>query len=190
MLWLCMKLCIWAYWLILNESVSVSFQSDGTVNVFFPDTIDYDGFSMVLTPLDHHPHVNKRGIRGIQDSRHSGVLPGTFLKINGILHWLNTDVVYAFQILELYLPAIDGSLICMAALYKVPARPCFRWAAIEYITIKSFVTIFLIVTKYAILSRLLDCRELRAFPGTFFGRIPGTLNFYWCVYGMFGDIWL
>ena len=124
-----------------------------------------------------YSHVNKRGIRGIQDSRHSGVLPGTFLKINGILHWLNTDVVYAFQILELYLPAIDGSLICMAALYKVPARPCFRWAAIEYITIKSFVTIFLIVTKYAILSRLLDCRELRAFPGTFFGRIPGTLNF-------------
>ena len=47
--------------------------------------------------------------------------------------------------------------------------------------LKVFVTIFLIVTKYAILSRLLDCRELRAFPGTFFGRIPGTLNFYWCV---------
>ena len=130
-----------------------------------------------------HPaaHVNKRGILGIQDSRHSGVLAGTFLKINGVLHWLNTDVVYAFQILELYLPAIDGSLICMAALYKVPARPCFRWAAIEYITIKSFVTIFLIVTKYAILSRLLDCRELRAFPGTFLVRIPGTLNFYRCV---------
>ena len=31
-------------------------------------------------------HVNKRGILGIQDSRHSGVLAGTFLKINGILH--------------------------------------------------------------------------------------------------------
>ena len=24
------------------------------VNVFFQATIDYDGFSMVLTPLDHH----------------------------------------------------------------------------------------------------------------------------------------
>ena len=33
-----------------------------------------------------YPHVNKRGILGIQDSRHSGVLAGTFLKINGILH--------------------------------------------------------------------------------------------------------
>ena len=30
------------------------------------------------------PHVNKKGILGIQDSRHSGVLAGTFLKINGI----------------------------------------------------------------------------------------------------------
>ena len=39
----------------------------------------------------------------------------------------------------------------------------------------------MIVTKYAIFSRLLDCRELRAFPGTFFGRIPGTPYFYWCV---------
>ena len=49
--------------------------------------------------------------------------------------------------------------------------------------LKVFVTLFLIVTKYAILSRLLECRELRAFPGTFVGRIPGTLNFYWCVHG-------
>ena len=30
------------------------FQSDGMVNVFFQATIDFDGFSMVLTPLDHH----------------------------------------------------------------------------------------------------------------------------------------
>ena len=33
----------------------------------------------------------------------------------------------AFQIFELSLPAIHGRLICMAALYKVPARPSFRW---------------------------------------------------------------
>ena len=30
------------------------FQSDGMVNVFLKATIDFDGFSMVLTPLDHH----------------------------------------------------------------------------------------------------------------------------------------
>ena len=30
------------------------FQSDGMVNVYFQATIDFDGFSMVLTPLDHH----------------------------------------------------------------------------------------------------------------------------------------
>ena len=31
-------------------------------------------------------HVIKRGILGIKDSRHWGVLPGTFLKNNGNLH--------------------------------------------------------------------------------------------------------
>ena len=30
------------------------FQSDGMVNVFFQATIDFNGFSMVLTMLDHH----------------------------------------------------------------------------------------------------------------------------------------
>ena len=30
------------------------FQSDGMVNVFFQATIDFNGFSMVLTTLDHH----------------------------------------------------------------------------------------------------------------------------------------
>ena len=30
------------------------FQSDGMVNVFFQATIDFNGFSMVLIPLDHH----------------------------------------------------------------------------------------------------------------------------------------
>ena len=30
------------------------FQSDGMVNVFFQATIDFNGFSMVLTKLDHH----------------------------------------------------------------------------------------------------------------------------------------
>ena len=33
----------------------------------------------------------------------------------------------AFQILELSLLAIHGRLICMATLYKVSAKPCFRW---------------------------------------------------------------
>ena len=43
--------------------------------------------------------------------------------------------------------------------------------------LKVFVTIFLIVTKYAILSRLLDCRELRAFPGTFLAGFQARLTF-------------
>ena len=30
------------------------FQCNGMVNIFFQATIDYDGFLMVLTPLDHH----------------------------------------------------------------------------------------------------------------------------------------
>ena len=30
------------------------FQSDGMVNVYFQATIDFNGFSMVLTLLDHH----------------------------------------------------------------------------------------------------------------------------------------
>ena len=30
------------------------FQSDGMVNVFFQATIEVNGFSMVLTTLDHH----------------------------------------------------------------------------------------------------------------------------------------
>ena len=29
-------------------------QSDGMVNVFFQATINFNGFSMVLIPLDHH----------------------------------------------------------------------------------------------------------------------------------------
>ena len=30
------------------------FQSDGMINVFFQASIDFNGFSMVLTTLDHH----------------------------------------------------------------------------------------------------------------------------------------
>ena len=83
-------------------------------------------------------HVNKRGILGIQDSRHLGLLAGTFWKLTVFyIDW--TQMLYmclpatisvwqtAFQIFELSLPAIHGRLICMAALYKVPARPSFRW---------------------------------------------------------------
>ena len=91
-----------------------------------------------------HPtaHVNKKGILGIhypgyQALRSQGYCQA-FWKKNGISHIDCTQMLYmclpatisvwqtAFQIFELSLPAIHGRLICMAALYKVPARPSFR----------------------------------------------------------------
>ena len=69
----------------------VNFQSDGNVNVFFQATIDYDGFSMILTQLDHHhrmflegPTIGFNGVSMVFEILRAMVNNG--LEVNNGLH--------------------------------------------------------------------------------------------------------
>ena len=67
------------------------FQSDGMVNVFFQATIDFNGFSMVLIPLDHHhwmflegPTIGFNGFSMVLEILRAMVNDG--LEVNNGLH--------------------------------------------------------------------------------------------------------